>query len=193
MGMFGNNPDPRSEGTFAPLPMAAPPPLSLDLSNPQVAKRPINWGGLIADAMAGFANPGQPGPFMQMQEQRRQEAMQLAAEQRRRAADFADFTARQDYQRAHPAPVNNDTVNDYQFIASKLGPEAADQYLRSVSMGPPVAVQGIDANGNSTTSYVPRAQVYGGGGQSNRPAIGSIMPDPRKAGGPTPSASGGFR
>ena len=59
------------------------------------------------------------------------------------------------------APTN-DTVNDYNFIAGKLGPEEANRYLRSVAAGPPVAIDGIDANGNQTKTLVPRSQAFGG-------------------------------
>jgi hypothetical protein len=36
------------------------------------------------------------------------------------------------YDRAHPKPVNNDTVNDFNFIGQQLGPQAGKQYLTNM-------------------------------------------------------------
>lgn len=88
-----------------------------------------------------------------------------------------------------PKPVNNDTVNDYQFIADKLGPAAAEQYLRSIAAGPPVAIE----NPDGTKTIYPRGAF---GGSASPAPIGPTLPPGykiRTPGGPTPSASGTFR
>jgi hypothetical protein len=51
--------------------------------------------------------------------------------QQHRGDQFTDFQRQYDYKLAHPEPINNDTANDYDYIASKLGPAAAQQFLRS--------------------------------------------------------------
>jgi len=100
-----------------------------------------------------------------------------------------------------PKPVNNDTANDYEYIKSHLGPEAADSYLRNIAAGPPMAVD----NGDGTKTIYPRG-AFGGAPAAGGPAPGMIKngyrfkggnPKDQNAwepiGGATPSASGGFR
>lgn len=100
-----------------------------------------------------------------------------------------------------PKPVNNDTVNDYQFIASTLGKDAADGYLRNMAAGPPMAVE----NPDGTRTIYPRG-AFGSAPMASGPAPGTIKNGYRfkggnpkdqnswePIGGATPSASGGFR
>jgi hypothetical protein len=95
-------------------------------------------GQAIVAALNGYlAGRGNPVGLanMQMMQQmglRKQQRQQEVEDyNRKRADDRSDFTFEQDYRAAHPAPVSNDTVNDYQFIAQTLGPEAAKQFLQS--------------------------------------------------------------
>lgn len=74
----------------------------------------------------------------------------------RQADEMAQWTAQQEWERAHPKPINNDTVNDYRFIEQQLGTDAAKQYLGNVAAGPVTAVDGFDAQGNPTKTFLPR-------------------------------------
>lgn len=65
-----------------------------------------------------------------------------------------------------PKPFNNDTVADYDFIAQKLGPEAAEQFLRNFKDGPPIAVDIANPDGSVERRFVPRSSMYGGQGGS---------------------------
>lgn len=89
--------------------------------------------GIIGDALAGAA--GQPGMYAQnnyaRQREERRRAEIEAQYERQRSDSWADFVRKAEYERANPKPVNNDTVADYNFIASQLGPEEANQYLRN--------------------------------------------------------------
>jgi hypothetical protein len=131
----------------------------MDLANPQVAsmlsapplqadnlpqfKKPSGgmFGGgkfglkeALAFGLAGLVSRQNPmllqgllGAVMQRQKMQ-QEDQQY---QQHRGDQFTDFQRQYDYKLAHPEPINNDTANDYDYIASKLGPAAAQQFLRS--------------------------------------------------------------
>ncbi len=122
----------------------------------QPKKPGINWLGVLTDALAGAA--GREGPYaasMAAQRQQQQQA-ELAAQQR--IQSLQDWQWKKQWERDNPAPVNNDTVNDYNFIAQNLGPEAANQYLRN--MGDPIV-----------TVPLPNGQIYTG----PRSQMGNVM------------------
>jgi len=98
--------------------------------------------GIVGDSLAQWQG-GQP-IFAQTQAMRQKAMYDAAQANRERAAKFADETAMYDYKLAHPQPANNDTANDYEYIASKLGPEAATQYLRNFAAGQPIVVRNPD-------------------------------------------------
>lgn len=127
----------------------------------------LNLVGAVADAVSqGFG--GAPNfaiarqQHMAVENQRRQFEQQKVLRQQERAADNATWVERQLWERAHPNPIKNDTVNDYNFLREKLGDGAADQYLRNFAAGPVMAVEGYDAQGNPTKTFVPRGSLGAG-------------------------------
>jgi hypothetical protein len=110
-------------------PMAAMSGQMAQTSNALAPKKPgINWLGVIADALAGAA--GREGPYAaQMQRQREMDyAAQQGQQERMNKRD--DWQWQKQWELDHPNPINNDTVNDYQFILQQSGKDAADQYLQ---------------------------------------------------------------
>ena len=100
------------------------------MSDAMAPKKPgINWLGVLADTLAGAA--GQPGPYAAQQQRRRDEEFAARQQEQQREAGFADWQRKRQWDIDNPAPINNDTVNDYQFILQQSGPEAANQYLQS--------------------------------------------------------------
>jgi hypothetical protein len=136
-------------------------------------------GRAIAGAIGDYLlqmNRMQPiyAPARQAAQERAFEAQQY---QQRRTDGMQDWIEKETWERAHPSPVNNDTVADYQFIAERLGPDAAQNYLRTKTN--PVVM----------TPYgpMPYSAVT-----AARPEVGAVIDDPRQQGGQTPPASGGF-
>lgn len=139
----------------------------------------LNLVGAVADAVSqGFG--GAPNFAIARQQnaavenQRRQFEQQQVLRQQDREADNATWMQRQLWERANPKPINNDTANDYAFLLEKLGQGPADQYLRNFAAGPITAVEGFDAQGNPTKTFVPR---------------GSLGAAPASPGGPPASAA----
>lgn len=143
-----------------------------------------DWGSAISAALNGYlAAGGNPVGQMGLQQlhQKKMDEQRQAAEaaqyQRQLLDQRSNFMFEQDYKAAHPSPVNNDTVADYQFIVDKLGPDEAKNYLRTKTN--PVVM----------TPYgpMPYSAVTGA-----RPEVGAVIDDPRLQGGQTPPASGNF-
>jgi hypothetical protein len=134
----------------------------------------------IINYAAGSGNPMAQG-YIQNKAQERELQRRAEAEaalfQQRRTDGIQDWIEKETWVRAHPSPVNNDTVADYQFIAERLGPDAAQNYLRTKTN--PVVM----------TPYgpMPYSAVT-----AARPEVGAVIDDPRQQGGQTPPASGGF-
>lgn len=112
-------------------------------------------------------------PIYQPAMQQRQAAQQAEMQ---RQQGLADWVAKQEYEAAHPKPVNNDTINDYQFIAERLGPDAARNYLQSIADGPPVAVDFAGPDGSVTRQFIPRSQMQGGGMVAPQAPVGKLKP-----------------
>lgn len=132
--------------------------------------------GTIGDFLLQYNNMA-PIYAPQMQQQQAIAAQQ-AAEQRKRAMEMADWQAKEQWKRENPMPTNNDTVSDYEFIRERLGPEAAETYLRNRA-DPPQYRQGPDGRFYRIET-----------GQAPTAPVGKLTPID---GGPTPAASGGFR
>lgn len=161
----------------------------------QPMKKGFDWGkliGVLGDSLS-IAGGGQAQYVPNLIDQRNRQQAQAYAEQqyqRRRGDENADWMARQEWERANPAPINNDTVNDYQFLASKLGPEAAKQYLQNLADGPPVAVDVANPDGSVTRQFIPRSQMQGGGGMvAPQAPVGKLKP----YGGQSATPTGNFR
>lgn len=143
---------------------------------------------LIAHAingwLAGMGNPVGIANLQMMgqQRQRKDEATEeVMRRQEEREAGFQDFVRKEAYKAANPGPVNNDTVQDYNFWKGVLPPEQFNQWLES-KVNPPqlMNVPGVGI------VQVPRM----GGGQAPTAPVGRLTPIDE--GGPMPSASGGF-
>lgn len=158
----------------------------------QPQKQKINWVGVLADALSGFA--GGPANFanQQFQQRQTQDARQYAEQtyQRKRGDEWSDWQRQEQWKRDNPSPINNDTVNDYAFISGKLGEAAGKSFLQNLADGPPVAVDVANPDGSVTRQFIPRSQMGGGG----MVAPVSTLPEGYTVrGGPTQPASGGFR
>lgn len=145
-------------------------------------KPKINWLGVLADGLAGAA--GKPGPYAAMMMRQREQAEARAEDQRSRSLDWSDWQRKQQWERDNPNPTQPHRWESNDGSLMELGPD-----------GPRVAYQDPTPRMN----FIPDG--YGGGrwepmptrptgGQL--PVIGSVVPDPRRQGGPMPQASGGF-
>ncbi|WP_093021199.1 hypothetical protein [Sphingobium sp. YR768] len=85
--------------------------------------------GILGDALA--AAGGGQGVYTQMKLRDRDVARQQQAAETQRQRERDDWLWKQQWERDNPKPVNNDTVADFNFIASQIGPEAAQSYLRN--------------------------------------------------------------
>lgn len=95
------------------------------------------------------------------QAQQQEMAARSAAEQRKRAMELADWRWKEQWKRDNPMPANNDTVADYEFIRERLGPEAAETYLRNRA-DPPQYRQGPDGRFYRIETAQPPARPVGG-------------------------------
>jgi hypothetical protein len=174
--------------------MASRPPLGIALSDqlgvpqPHYSKGQI-IAGILADALAGAA--GQPGPIAARWNHEREQQQEQAQWGLQRRARLEDWQAQQDYQREHPdpSPMERDLG-----VWQHMTPEQRTAYQQMKAAGAPDP-DVVTTLPNGQLYAGPRsglAQALMGGGQSAQlPAIGSVLPDPRK-GGPTQPASGGF-
>lgn len=202
-GFGGQPPRPSDAFGFGQQPQTGTPPFSPGppMVDPMPAA-PTKWaaGGAGWDALGGIGDtlmtlsgaPNLVAAAQQNQQQRQQmqqfgraQAARQQEQQQGRQFDWQDWVAKQQYERANPAPVKNDTVNDYEFLRQKLGDEAANQYLRNFAAGPVMAVEGFDAAGNPTKTFVPRGTV--GSPQPSAapsgPAVGTVRNGYRFKGG----------
>lgn len=86
--------------------------------------------GYIGDSLTGKDN------FAQQMAHQRKSSMDEQQYQRRRQDEMADWQAKQLWTRNNPAAINNDTVNDYQFILQNYGRAAADKFITNTKIDP---------------------------------------------------------
>ena len=174
-GLFGASAQPRD------MPMTAN-------AQPMAPKKGFDWGkliGVLGDSLS-IAGGGAPQYVPNLIDQRnRRQAMDYAEQtyQRRRGDEMADWQARQEYERRNPKPVNNDTVADYQFIVQNLGEEAGKEFLKNKA-NPPQYRQGPDGQFYRIDVAPGQMPTFTQDDWDKGTPVN---------GGPTPSASGGFR
>jgi hypothetical protein len=138
---------------------------------------------ILAGALAGRGNPaGAMG--LQMLQQKRQQAMQEQQYGQHREDDFQDYVRKEAWKQEHAQPQVPD-IQERINVLNGITPGLGETYARNyaASGGSPFGPMFTDpASG----------QRYMMGPQQGLPPIGSVVADPRKQGGPMPSASGGF-
>lgn len=181
MGMFGALPSgmfgaPLGAQQRDPQQPWAMPSMGQMPSMPQIAPQakrpgfndPGGWAerlGRIGDVLLGTQN------FIPQMRLRQQQDYAQQQYQQHRADTQTDWLAQQEWERAHPKPVNNDTVADYNFISQTLGPDAAKQFLTTKTTAPPF----VQHNADGTLSVYPAGMVpRGGGAPVSGPAPGTI-------------------
>lgn len=188
----------QKRGIFGSQPMEAPlqtiaggggvfgggqPPVAA--AAPEQPKKGFDWGkliGVLGDSLS-IVGGGQAQYVPNLIDQRNRRQAQEYAEQtyqRRRGDENQDWQLREQWKRDNPAPINNDTVADYEFYKRTLTPEQFKTWLQN-KVDPPQYRQGADG------------QFYR---INTTPAPTFTEDDWNKGtpvtGGPTPSASGGF-
>lgn len=140
-------------------------------------------GGAGRDALGAFFDSiaqqtGGQAIYMptRQHEKDRQQALE---DYNRKLSDEMDlWRQKQIWERDNPKPFSNDTISDYQFIAGKLGEDAANGFLRNFADGPPIAVDVAAPDGSVTRQFLPRSAMGKQGGG-----------DPASGGGIPPSAA----
>jgi hypothetical protein len=165
--------------------MASRPPLGIALSDqlgvpqPHYSKGQI-IAGIIADALAGAA--GQPGPMAARWNQERQQQN-----------EDVQWGRRLQMTKAMQAPYRWE-ANDGSLM--EMGPDGQPRMVYKdttpkANLDPDVFTTLPNGQFYAGPRSGLTAALTGGGQSAQLPAVGSVVPDPRK-GGPTQPASGGF-
>lgn len=178
-------------GGFAPTganqsPQADPAQImrdNMNLANAREAMQPkkpgINWLGVLSDALAGAA--GREGPYAASMMAQRQQQQQMQMQEAQRQNEWQDWVAKKQWERDNPAPVNNDTVNDFNWYKG-LSPEDQAIYDRLH----PITVMGPDG-----PYAVPRSAI-GGNAPIGGAALQSDWDNAKPVGGVGGNTGGGF-
>ena len=151
--------------------------------------------GIIGDALSAMG--GGQGVYTQMKLRERDTAQRLQMAQQQRQADMEDWRAKFDYERQFPKAVAPHYWETNDGSLGMIGPDGQPKIVFQDPTPKQETIQVRDpATGEVKWFKVP---VGGGdpsvspspGGVPNRPAIGSVITDPRKAG--AGSGQGGFR
>lgn len=144
--------------------------------------------GIIGDMLAQVG--GGKAVFAPMMAQQREQEQEDVRWSRRQQAEDEQWQRRQEWQLTHPEPSAMErNLQTWQGWT----PDQRTAYS---------AMQ--EANGNDfVTMTLPNGQFYAGprsgiisalqGAAPQRPQVGAVVPDPRKAGGPVPQAPATFR
>ncbi len=197
MGMFGGKkPRPYDGPAAAPLafenaapiaPMGAMPDLTAGVA-PVQQKKPGFFGqggfgrylaGAFGDSLAH--NAGMGTPFMDAMQQRAKQDYEDDLYKRRGADDWSKFVRQHDYEAAHPKPA---APTEFERIleSGNYTPEERQQLLRQYAQQRAAGDPIVQTNADGTKTLYPRAMLYGGQPNGALPAIGSVVPDPRKGG-----------
>ena len=180
VAMTGELPQPKIDLSS----LAAP----VNLSNVQV-KRPgfFKHGGLGEKILHGLgefalqyqASQGDPGALMTLRGRMEQQAAQrrLLEQVKQRQAEREEWMWRENWKREHP----DDQFTQYMQAAgidrtSPQGQALYRQRAESIAAPPMMAVDGFDAQGNPTKTFMPRTGFGGMGGQAAPygPAPGTV-------------------
>lgn len=181
---------------FAPMP--APP-----APEPQKMGTGRMIAGYIGDALAQLG--GMRGNFMPAMQQHQEMMRRAQQQQAQRQAEREDWLWKQEWERANPAPR---APTEFERMLEAAGFSDAEklsliQQRARNTADPMQAVTTYGPDGSQGLQFIRPSQMVGGakgGGQgvspspgsaSPNPAIGTILPDPRKAG--AGSGQGGFR
>jgi len=148
----------------------------------------IKWqqvAGALGDALMA-ANGNQSMPYTMMQNQQRQQDNLLKRMQAQRQAELQDQMALYDYKRANPMPLNNDTVNDFNWFKSL---SESDRQLYA-QLHPQFITTD---NGDGTKTVVPVTPGMFNQQQAPQQPMHDLPPGYSITGGPGGNAGGGFR
>lgn len=138
---------------------------------PPAAKEGVNWIGVLADALAGAA--GQPGQYAMSRRQDRQIQRQESLYQRQRADQMADWRTKEEWKAAHP----DDQFTQF-MVAGGIDPRSPQgqalykQRAEGMAAPPLMAVDGFDAQGNPTKTFMPRPTFAPGPSKPAEPSVG---------------------
>lgn len=181
IGIFGGAPKPA--GLFGGSPsstnLASPASIGqMGIETPQAPapqRRGLFGGGRLADILgvvgdAMLMSSGDepiytPNALASRQAAFKAEQDAIAA-RARREAEMEDWRTKYDYEMKNPKPVNNDTVNDYNFILNTLGKDQADSYLRNIG-------------DRFITTTLPNDQFYAGPQSGLPAALGAQVSAPQ--------------
>lgn len=107
-------------------------------------RRKVNWGGILADALAGAA--GKEGPYLAAMQAQQAQAAKIADEQRRRSLDMSDWQAKYDYEAKNPRPSSAQPYRweDNAGNVWERGPDGSNQRIFT-DVVPKFYVQGDQA------------------------------------------------
>lgn len=173
--------------------LAAP----IDMSNFRIRKPGFfQHGGLGEKLLKGFgewglrysASQGDPYALMVLRNRFEQQQAPIRAQEeaRRRQQEREEWMWREDYKRSHP----DDQFTQYMQAAgidprSPQGQALYRQRAESMATPPMMAVDGFDAQGNPTKTFMPRAGIGGMGSQGapSGPVPGTVRNGYRFKGG----------
>lgn len=133
--------------------------------------------GSIGDALQTWS--GGRGTFLPGLQQQRELAQQSQMYQQQRADKFTDWKAQRDYEAANPSPVNNDTVNDYNFFKATRGEEAANRFLdAAIQNGGAISPQIMQIPGMGLVRVDKGPQAAAGSGSVPDGAVALLKKNP---------------